>query len=155
MRTFFLIFCFLLSGIPVAKAEYRLHLSEIDETGAQRALASWTCRTAGRSAGICRHEVEMSLGGKGHLAVEVQFIVEDGHTVDLSLTANNYVLHARRNSTLYLGDHDGVMGGSYEVSAKLKDPEKYGGLDDLVFRPSYDLTVIGLVVEKVTASSSK
>jgi hypothetical protein len=93
----------------------------------------------------------MSLGGKAYLPVEVQFIVDGGHTIDLSLTTNNYVLHAQRNSALYLGDYDGVVGGSYEVLARQKDPE---GVDILVFRSPFHLT-IGLVVEKVTASIPK
>jgi hypothetical protein len=156
VRAFFLIFCFLLSGIPVAQAEYHLRLIAIDEMGAQRALASWTCPIAGRAAGTeCRQQVEMSLGGKAHL-VEVQFIVDGGHTINLSLTANNYVLQAQRNSALYLDDGDGAVGGSYELWARQKEAEPYKGLYDLVFRPPYDLsTTIGLVVEKVTASGSK
>jgi hypothetical protein len=157
MRAFFLIFCFLLSGLPVAKAEYRLRLSEIDETGAQRALASWTCPYAGwRSETECRHQVNMSLGGKAGL-VWVQFTVDNGHTVNLSLSANDYVLQARRDSALYLGDGDGVVGGSYELWGAGKITPN-SGVDDLVFRfqQPYDLsTVIGLVVEKVTSSSYK
>lgn len=156
MRAFLLIFFVLLSSTPMAKAEYRLRLSEIDETGAQRALASWTCPSAGRVKGTeCRQQVEMSIGGKAHL-VEVQFIVDGGRTIDLTLTSNNYVWQASRKNALFLPEGDGTVGGSYELWATGQKVEPDGGMNDLVFRPPFDLsTTIGLVVKKVTASGSK
>jgi hypothetical protein len=103
----------------------------------------------------CRQQVEMSIGGKAHL-VEVQFILDDGHTVNLSITANNYVLAARRNSALYLPEGDGAVAGSYKLWVTGQKAAPYGVLNDLVWRQPFDLsTTIGLVVEKVTASSSK
>jgi hypothetical protein len=156
MRTLFLIVCFLLSAIPVAKAEYRLRLTEIDEMGALRALASWTCSRAGMSTGTeCRQQVEISLGGKSHL-VQVQFIIDDGHTVGLRITADGYLLQAQRSRALYLPDGDGMVGGSYELWATGQKAEPAGLIKDLTFRPAFDLsTAIGLVVERVTANVSK
>lgn len=158
MRAFLLMSFVLLSGTTFAKAEYRLRLSEIDKTGAQLAAASWTCPSARWSDGDlggCRHQVQMSLGGKIQ-EVEVQFIVENNRTIDLILTTDNNVLSAYRKDPLFMTKNDGIVGGSYELwmtSQKVKaDPT----ITDLTFRPAYSLSEnIGLVVEKVMTSTFK
>jgi hypothetical protein len=150
---FLLIFFALLSSTPIAKAEYRLRLSEIDETGAQRALASWTCLSALRDE--CSQQVQMSLGGKIQL-VEVTFIVEDSRAVDLNLIANNNVLQAFRKDPLFVSKSDGIVGGAYELLMTQRKVKENATVRDLTFRPPYDLfTTIGLIVEHVTASTSK
>jgi hypothetical protein len=158
MRAFLLIFFALLNGTTFAKAEYRLRLNEVDETGAQVAEASWTCpnvRWSDGDLGGCYHQVEMRLGGKIQ-QVEVGFIVENSRAVALSLNAENNVVSAYRKDPLFVSKNDGIVGGSYELLMNSRKVKSDPLITDLTFRPAYDLPEsIGLVVETITASTSK
>jgi hypothetical protein len=158
MRAFLLMFFVLLSGTTVAQAEYRLRLSEIDETGAQLAEASWTCpsvRWSEADGGECRHQMEMTIGGKIQ-QVEVQLIVENSRAIHLILNAENNVVSAYRKDSLFISKNDGIVGGSYELWMTSRKVKEDPTIADLTWKPAYDLLEsIGLVVERVTASTSK